>query len=329
MAVRRAGKGTGVIERLSERPARCSIVVPAYNTGAYIEATLRSVVAQSMQDWELILVDDGSTDDTLARARAVTDTRIRVVSQPNAGPSAARNHGLRLTTAPFVVFLDSDDVYAPDALERLLQPFASNPALVASYGEVTTIDAAGQTAGTAHRPVFAERPSGDIVERLVQRNFIVTGGALCIRRTAIDAAGDYRADLCVSEDLEFWCRVALQGPFQYVAGPPVLFYRIHEGSVVRTRGKDPRDALRCIDAIFANPAMQARLGADSAALKRKGEASAYSFTANEYLRGSKWGTARGLLWESLRRNPWQPRELILFAFACLGWLPTMLRRHLK
>jgi glycosyltransferase involved in cell wall biosynthesis len=303
--------------------------VPAYNAARYIEGTLLSVCRQSVPAWELFVVDDGSTDDTLRRAQYVVDSRIRFVSQINQGPSAARNHGLRLATAPVVLFLDSDDLLAPNALERLLQPLEDEEGCVAAYGEVTTIDEAGMPIGTGARPVFSARPSGDVLEALIQRNFIVSGGALCIRRASAIAAGAFREDLAVAEDLEFWCRLALVGPIRYIGGSPVLAYRIRQGSVVRSRGADPGDALRCIEAIFENPAIQARLGGRRSALSRKAQASVYSFTANEHLRAARWSTARRLLCRSLLRNPFQRREWLLFPFACVGWLPRVVRKHLK
>ncbi len=252
-----------------------------------------------------------------------------MVSQENLGPSAARNHGLRLAKAPYVLFLDSDDLLSPDALERLLPPLEGDASCVAAYGEVTIIDESGRPTGTGARPIFNSRPSGDVLETLVQRNFIVTGGALCIRREAALAAGAFREDLAVAEDLEFWCRLALQGPIQYIAGNSVLAYRIHDGSVVRSRGAVPTDALRCIEAIFRNPAIQARLGARRGLFRRRAVASVYSFTANQHLRAGRWAVARRLLFHSLMRHPFQRREWILLSLAVVGWLPSSVRKHLK
>lgn len=308
---------------------RCSVIVPVYNAAAFLADTIESVRRQTVRDWELILVDDGSTDNSLECLQRMAEPRIQIRHQTNQGPSAARNHGLRVASAPCVFFLDSDDCLAADALERLLAPLDADPGLVAAYGEVATMDEAGLPIGSGAKPLFNARPSGDVVAALVQRNFIVTGGALCLRREAALAVGAFREDLHVAEDLEFWCRLALHGPLQYVPAPPVLRYRIRQGSVVRSRGKDPIDALRCIAAIFENPELQHRLGGETAGLRRKAEASVYSFTANEYLRTGDWPAARKLLGQSLRRNPRQVREVLLYLLACAGWLPAAVRKRLK
>lgn len=312
-----------------ERAPRCAVIVAAHNAAAHIDATILSVTEQTLAEWELIAVDDGSTDDTYARLRAWEDPRIRVAAQANGGPSSARNHGLRLATAPLVLVLDADDQLRQDALARLIAPLEADPRLVAAYGEAATVDAAGRQIGAGGAPFFAQRTGGDVAAALARGNFIATGGVICLRRAAVEAAGGYREDLSVAEDVEFWCRVALQGPFAHVPGPPVLDYRIHPDSVVRTRGRDPSDALRCVAAIFENPAMIARLGADAARARRAAEGAIFSFTANDRLRAGEWAAARALLGESLRRNPWRPREWVLWALANLHWLPGPARRRLK
>lgn len=100
-----------------------SIIVPAYNVERYIEACLRSVIAQSVSDWELIVVDDGSTDDTgaICQRVAATDARIRYVHQSNSGVAAARNNAMRLAVGEWLMFLDGDDLLDPHILERLLE----------------------------------------------------------------------------------------------------------------------------------------------------------------------------------------------------------------
>ena len=99
-----------------------SIIVPAYNAERWLPAAVRSVLAQTEQDWELVLVDDGSTDATpgLCDRYAASDARIRVEHTPNAGVSAARNHGLKLCRGQWILFLDADDVLHPDMLRIML-----------------------------------------------------------------------------------------------------------------------------------------------------------------------------------------------------------------
>ena len=224
----------------------CSIVVPAYNVAAYLGETLESVQKQHCSDWELIVVDDGSTDDTAAVVGNCSDARLRLIRQSNHGVSHARNRGLAEAQADFVLFLDGDDRLSPHALDRLLKALSDSPEAVAAYGEAVIMDAAGGLRGAGQAPVFNARPSGEVLVPLVTQNFIVTPGVLCLRRSALQAAGGFREDLRVAEDWELWCRVALRGHFIYIGGEPVLEYRLRPGSVVRSTGLVPDEVLNCV-----------------------------------------------------------------------------------
>lgn len=106
---------------------RFSVVVPLYNKEKSIERTVSGVLAQTFPDFELVIVDDGSTDGSVDIVRSITDPRIRLVQQPNGGPSAARNTGVRHTKADWVVFLDADDELTPDALEHFDKMLKAHP----------------------------------------------------------------------------------------------------------------------------------------------------------------------------------------------------------
>jgi glycosyltransferase involved in cell wall biosynthesis len=109
--------------------ADVSVVIPLYNKGPYILRALSSVARQSCQDWEVIVVNDGSTDNSGALAESFRDPRVRVIHQTNAGPGAARNHGIAETKTPLVAFLDADDEWLPEYLETAVRAFSANPAL--------------------------------------------------------------------------------------------------------------------------------------------------------------------------------------------------------
>ena len=111
-----------MVKAVSPTPA-ISIIMPLYNKAAQVLDTVASVAAQTVSDWELVIVDDGSTDDGPALVRALGDARIRMVSQTNAGVSAARNRGVELARADLVTFLDADDLWFPEFLATVgLQP---------------------------------------------------------------------------------------------------------------------------------------------------------------------------------------------------------------
>ena len=110
-------------------PPRVSVIIPLYQSERFVAATLASVLAQTIADIDVIVIDDGSTDRGPELARATGDPRVIVVTQPNAGVSAARNHGLRLASAPIVAFIDADDLWEPNKLEAHLAHLAARPDL--------------------------------------------------------------------------------------------------------------------------------------------------------------------------------------------------------
>jgi glycosyltransferase involved in cell wall biosynthesis len=128
--------------------ANISVVIPAYNSEKYIRQTLQSVCDQTVNDWECVVVDDGSTDGTpqIIREMARKDDRIRMIEQSNAGPAAARNNGMASVSAgsEFIAFMDHDDVWLPDALAVLRDTLRAYPESIAAHGLADTIDGNGQ-----------------------------------------------------------------------------------------------------------------------------------------------------------------------------------------
>jgi len=189
-----------------------SVVVPAFNAEATIDETLRSVRSQSHERLEIIVVDDGSTDDTLAVAEyhAKRDPRITIIRQDNAGVAAARNTGWQAAHAEFIAFIDADDLWAPRKIENQLQAMidgGDRTGLV--YSWYAWIDAKSRVSVKSD-PVFH---AGDVLEYLFQGNFIGNGSAAMVRRNALIAARGFESGLRASgaqgcEDLLFYCRVA-------------------------------------------------------------------------------------------------------------------------
>jgi glycosyltransferase involved in cell wall biosynthesis len=237
-----------------------SIIVPARNAAALLGATLESVLQQSFADFEIVVVDDGSTDATaeVARGFRSKDPRVQVLSGPGRGVSAARNAGLGMSRGQILLFLDADDLLLADSLLRFYTALASSR-LSAALGGIKRIAEDGSPLPGNSNTELAE--GGDHLTKLLRKNFVVNGGALAIRREAIDAVGGYAVDLAYGEDWEFWCRLAECGDFAIVAGEPVLAYRqMQSGANYRARG--PVFALRvpCIEKIAARESLRVRYG---------------------------------------------------------------------
>ncbi|UDY34116.1 glycosyltransferase family 2 protein [Dermatobacter hominis] len=215
-AARSSGRG---------RDVAVSVVVPCYNSLPYLPETVASILGQDHRDLELVLVDDGGTDDLAGWVAAQDDPRLRLVRQDNAGPSAARNTGIAESTGELVAFLDSDDTWEPDFLSRLVACFDDERVGMA-YSGWDVIDAEGRPNGRATVSTW----EGDVWERFVTRNPVACSGAV-VRRAVFDDVGDFavnrdRFPIDV-EDWEMWVRIASSYPVAVV--PEVLaHHRRHD-----------------------------------------------------------------------------------------------------
>jgi glycosyltransferase involved in cell wall biosynthesis len=199
-------------------PSEVAVVIPCYRYARFLPEAVASVVAQTWPHLHIVVVDDGSPDDTAAVARALIaqhpDRHIELVRQPNRGLAAARNRGIAATSAPYVLPLDADDRLAPDAVERLLQ------ALVAHGGDVAT--PLGRTFGDEDRPL-PTRPATR--RRLLAANCLVY--ASLFRRELFDRIGGYRPDAPGYEDWDFWLSALEHGARFVHVRAPLFHYRKH------------------------------------------------------------------------------------------------------
>jgi len=234
---------------------RAGVVIPAHNAASFILDAIFSVRSQTVPDWHVVVVDDGSTDATPSLLAPLADPRITTVRQPNAGVSAARNAGVAaLPPVDAVLFLDADDRPAPDALDRLRAGLRGDAGLV--YGAFAFVRALDQRTVRIKRP----RLGRDALRAMLDRNHFANGGHLLIRRDALNRAGPFRTDLRFGEDYEHWIRLALQGPFASVPGPPVLFVRQRDDDAYLRAAHESSAHAGYVDAIFQQTELAARLG---------------------------------------------------------------------
>jgi glycosyltransferase involved in cell wall biosynthesis len=202
-----------------------SVVVPTHNRSRLLALTLHSVLWQHDVDLEVIVVDDGSTDDTAQVVAGLGDPRIRRVHHPTPqGVSAARNHGIAEATGDWVAFIDDDDLWAPDKLARQLQA-AHDTGRTWAYAGAVSVDPALQIVGGAPPP-----PPERVVELLPRYNAVPGGGSNVVaRRDLLRRVGPFDGRLYNTEDWEMWIRLAKDGPPAGVPSP-LLAYRVHLGN---------------------------------------------------------------------------------------------------
>ena len=200
------------------RPPTVSVVMPAYNSREFIGTAIASVVSQSFTDWELLVVDDGSSDGTpeVVAAAARNDSRIRLIALAvNSGnrPAIPRNCALRAATGRFIAFLDSDDSWRPAKLARQVALMDAHPGLVLSYVLFDVIGMDGRVTGPY--PVASRRPRGRAFSSLYMYS-TVSNSAMMLPRALLDRVGMLDESPLIVEDLDFWLRIATLGPIDFV-----------------------------------------------------------------------------------------------------------------
>ena len=209
-----------------------SVVTPAFNASATIADTIRSVLAQTVTDWEMIVVDDGSTDATLQVARSFDDARIRCIAMPHTGtPAAARNRGIEEARAPRVAFIDADDMWMPNFLERELAVLEETGATLAHCHWVN-LRGGRLYLEPAHCPPGILGPPELL--RLLVRQHVLSCIALVVERRALLDVGLFDPDpgLAGQEDLDLWFRLAPHARFVHLP-EPLFIVRIRDESISR------------------------------------------------------------------------------------------------
>lgn len=205
---------------------RISIIVPCHNYGAYLARALKSVVAQNDPDWEVIVVDDGSTDDTQSVVeawRATHPEHIRWLTQDNAGPGAARNHGARETTGDWLLFLDADDVLLPGALARYREAATGHPdASLIVAGAQTLRD--GVVTDTRNAGAVSDDRTENFAAFVRGKLCPFNGGAVMLHRRVTDRLS-YPESIRTSEDFVFFAQAFSLFDCASAVEPAVAMYR--------------------------------------------------------------------------------------------------------
>jgi glycosyltransferase involved in cell wall biosynthesis len=186
-----------------------SVIIPVFNAAKTIEATIASVLRQTLANFEIIAVNDGSTDESLQTLLrlAVSDSRVRVVSQDNRGVAATRNFGVSLAKGSLLAFLDADDIWHSDKLARHFAFHDSDTDIDASYARIAFVDAVNKKANKP-RTTSSVRPGCLSVQDLFAENPVCTMSNLVVRRDVFQRVGDFREDMSFAEDQEWLARAA-------------------------------------------------------------------------------------------------------------------------
>ena len=207
-----------------------SVIMPAYNSAQTIGTAINSVLMQDYLNWEIIIIDDGSTDDTLNEIRKFKDARIKVFSQDNQGPSVSRNYGIKIANGEYIAFLDADDFWEKDKLNLQLQMLCnSEERMGLVHSNYYEFD---------HKRSYLPKPfrytkmlnlEGNVYESLVIHNFVATLTVI-VKREVFDNIGYFDTSLKAPEDWDLWIRIAKKYTFGYIP-TPLARYRLNPSGI--------------------------------------------------------------------------------------------------
>lgn len=208
-----------------------SVIIPAYNAAEFISEALESVLVQTYRPLEIIVVDDGSRDGTSAVVERFVSKGVRLILQENAGPSAARNRGIAAATGNYIAFLDADDLWMPETVQKLVSYIVNNPDVRLAFGDAGSFGPEGVLFDSAFKKYgFPDLAGRNVVanafENLFEKgNFILTGTVL-VERECLDNVGYFDEKLRYAEDADLWVRIALFYKIGCVP-EPLMMRRIH------------------------------------------------------------------------------------------------------
>lgn len=246
-----------------------SVIIPTYNRAGHLPATVNSVLDGARVDVEVIVVDDGSTDETSEVVRGLGGP-VRYIRRENAGPAAARNTGFAESRGRYVAFLDSDDLWMPGAPSRLVGLLDRHDRLAMAFGDASMGTPGGSrtsVVATFGGNAFAALPGEDLepgVRRLERRPFFrllarrnaVFLGSLILRREVVEHSGGFDPDLFGSEDWEFVMRLAIRHEYAY-CNLPVAFYLQHAGGISRDVDRMEREFAKALRRVSKEGALDA------------------------------------------------------------------------
>jgi glycosyltransferase involved in cell wall biosynthesis len=289
-------------ENLASGPARpaVTVIIPTFNRAAIVGRAIRSVLAQTFEDWELIVVDDGSTDGTEQGVRSFSDHRIKYIRhERNRGGAAARNTGIRCARGEYVAFLDSDDEWLPGKLEKELDVFRDcDPEVGLVYSGKIILDERGKVL-----KVRMPTKAGWVHEALLNWDFIGSCSRVTVKKQVLDRVAGFDETFSNCEDHDLWLRVAKVSKIACVPYCLVRRYLLSDRLTA---------SLREICVGRERILQKYRSEMKPHTLARRLSRVALTLLNYEPRR------ARALAWEGLRLEPLQPRLVVALAVSTLG-----------
>jgi glycosyltransferase involved in cell wall biosynthesis len=290
-----------------------TVIVPVYNSVHLLPAALETVFNQTFQDFEIILIDDGSTDGSLELLKTY-ESRARVLTQTNSGASSARNKGIAMAHGEFIAFLDSDDLWDPKKLEMQVAVFRENPETGVCFTDCLYFDATKEWDGNFRR---YPNLNGMVFDALLVDHFVSTS-AVMVRHDCLKDVGVFDETLIGCEDYNLYLRLAQKYPYRFIPEPLVKL-RCHEGNLSNNLPQMCRDEISNLDKI-------AEMFPEMEIPKNKIKSDIFFRFGQYYFDANDFRSAKKAFRAAIK---FKPKKFTAYIYLLLSIMPSALRSPLR
>jgi glycosyltransferase involved in cell wall biosynthesis len=295
---------------MCEKHPRVSVVITAYNYGLFLPEAIESVLGQTFKDFQVVVVDDGSTDNTSeAILPYLSNPCLRYIRKENGGQASAKNRGIAESKGEFIAFLDADDVWFRTKLEEQI-PLFSDPNIGVVYSKRVLMDPHGNERPFQHPTLHR----GYVLDQMFINNFVCFSSAI-LRRECFEKVGKFDESLPMAIDYDLWLRIAMHYHFDYV-NEPLVKYRLGHGHMSENKDKRFECAWRVMNRFLEDPSLNEHL---SWWVPRYARAHTYGSMGEYYLSQKRLLALRFFI-KSLQCNPF-------YFLSWKGVVNILLRRH--
>lgn len=291
-----------------------SVIIPTYNRAHLLKRAIDSALAQTYENLEVLVIDDASSDETEYVVGSYRDPRVRYFRHcTNRGGSAARNTGLQLARGHFVAFLDSDDEWMPEKVERHLEVFRKHPEYDVVYSAVRDVYPDGSFRIRHH-----DGPEGQIYDLLLVRNVVGPTSAFVVRRECFEKVGGFDESLRSAQDYDMWLRLARHFKFKCIREPLVNYY--WHGDQITSNVEAKKQGML---AILKKYEFDLRRTHPSVVADRYFRLGRFLVVAGQVAEGRKY------VFRALRICPWRPKYALHLLLTAFGARPYLLLRSFR
>jgi glycosyltransferase involved in cell wall biosynthesis len=289
---------------------KVSVVIPAYNAMVYLPQTIDSVLNQTFTDFELLIINNSSSDNIIEWVSQIPDSRITLITQENQGATNSRNTGILRAKGEYIAFLDADDLWDQTKLEKQVSCLEQNPSVGLVYTWTHLVDSTGKLLKFS----ITHQEEGYIWEKIVIQDVVGSGSCAMVRATCFQQVGLFDRNVGIADDFDMWIRIAAVYEFAVVK-ECLVFYRQHQNNASKNRQKMIQTHSQIIEKSFKDASL------DLLYLRNRAYANLFRYQSWLALEDGNYQEAKFLLKQATLHSPnWCfNRNYIRLIMTIFGW----------